>query len=124
RWRHAGRSAAFTSSGSRRSQSCQSALANEVALKLGQGAEDVEDQLAARCRGIDVLLQATEANVATLELGYGVDQMPQRASQPIQFPDHECVAWPQLVEDLGKCGPLIERTAGRVDEDAITAGRL
>ena len=77
RWRHTRRSAASPSSGSRRSQACQSALANEVALKLGQRAEDVEDQLAARRRGVDILLQAAEADVATLELGNRVDQMPQ-----------------------------------------------
>src|SRR6266851_5033234 len=99
RWRHTRWSAALTSSGSRRSQACQSALANEVALKLGRRAEDVEDQLAARRRGIDILLQAAEANVATLKLGDGVDQMPQRASQPVQFPDHERVTWPQLFEN-------------------------
>jgi len=36
----------------------------------------VEDQLAARRRGVDILLQAAEADVATLELGNRVDQMP------------------------------------------------
>jgi hypothetical protein len=124
RWRHTRWSAACTSSGSRRSQSCQSALANDVALKLGQSAEDVEDQLASRRRGIDVLLQAAEANVAALDLGDGVDQMPQRASQPIQFPDHECVTWPQLVENVRQRWALIERTTSGIGEDAKAAGSL
>jgi hypothetical protein len=44
-------------------------LANDVALKLGQSAEDMEDQLAARRCGVDILLQAAEGDVATLELG-------------------------------------------------------
>jgi hypothetical protein len=50
--------------------------------------------------------------------------MPQRATQPIQFPDHERVAWPQLVENLTERWTVIERTAGSVDEDAITADRF
>jgi hypothetical protein len=67
RWRHARRSAAFTSSRSRRSQSRQSPLTNGDTLKLGQSAEDVEDQVAARRRCVDVFLQAVEANVAAPE---------------------------------------------------------
>jgi hypothetical protein len=114
--RHARRSAALTSSGSCRSQPGQSALANEVALKLGQRAEDMEDQLAARRGRIDVLLQATETNLATLELGGGIDQMTERASQPIEFPDHECVARPQLIENLTERWTVIQRAADGVDE--------
>ena len=40
------------------------ALADQVALELGQGGEDVEDQLAAGRRGVDMLLQALEADAA------------------------------------------------------------
>ena len=87
-------------------------------------AEDVENQLAARCRAIDVLLQAAEANFAALELGDSVDQMPQRATQPVQFPDHERVTWSQLVENLSQGWTLTERTTGGVDEDAIAADRF
>src|SRR4051812_34813620 len=42
-------------------QACVSALADEVSLELGEGAEDVEDELTATGRGIDLLLQGSEA---------------------------------------------------------------
>jgi hypothetical protein len=37
-------------------------LADEVALELGQGGKDMEDELAARGGGIDRILQAAEAD--------------------------------------------------------------
>ena len=66
---------------------------------------------------------ATTANGTSCRRGNRVDQMSKRTSQPIQFPDYERVAWPQLVENLDDRGPLIDRTAGGVNKDAVTAGR-
>jgi hypothetical protein len=43
-----------------RGQPGDRALADQVAFELGQGGEDVEDELAARGGGIDRLLEAAE----------------------------------------------------------------
>src|ERR1700736_5936432 len=91
---------AATSSGRR--QPCERPLPNEITLELGQRAKDMEDELAAWGGGIDVFLDAAEPDVATLKLGNGVDEMPQRASQSIEFPDYQRVARSQIVEDLGE----------------------
>jgi hypothetical protein len=45
------------------------ALADEVAFELGQGGEDVEDELAAGGGGVDRLLQAPEPDAALGEAG-------------------------------------------------------
>src|SRR4051812_17611966 len=59
-------------------QSCMGSLPDEVPLKLRQGAEDVEHQLAATGRGVDLLLQGPEAHASRLELPDGLDQMRER----------------------------------------------
>src|SRR4051812_36312042 len=50
--------------------------------------------------------------------------MPQRTTQTVQPPDHQCVSWPQLVEELGEMRSLVEASGGGVEEDPVTAGRL
>src|SRR5215203_3508691 len=62
------------------------ALANDVALELGKGAEDVEDELPAAGRGVDVLGEALEADALAVELRDGLDQVLEGAAEPIQAP--------------------------------------
>jgi len=50
-------------------------FADEVAFELGQGGEDVEDELAAGSGGVDRLLEAAEPDAAVRQAGDGVDQM-------------------------------------------------
>jgi hypothetical protein len=73
--RHARRPAPGAASSSRGGQPGQRSLPDEVALELRQGAEDVKDELAARRRCVDVLLQTAEADIAPLEVGNRVDQV-------------------------------------------------
>src|ERR687886_2456521 len=82
----------------------QRALTDQIALELGEGAEDVEDELAAKGGGVDALLEAAEADISLLELGDGVNQVPQRTSQAIKFPNHQRVARPQLVSTVASWG--------------------
>jgi len=55
---------AFATSGTRRRQTCIRALTDQVALKLGQRCEDLEDQPATRGRRIQLLPQAPKADPA------------------------------------------------------------
>jgi hypothetical protein len=82
------------------------AFADEVAFELGQGGEDVEDELAAGGGGVDRFLEAAEPDAAVGQAGDGVDQVPQRAAEAVQFPDHEGVAGAQLVQELGEGGAV------------------
>ena len=100
------------------------AFADEVAFELGQGGEDVEDELAARGGGVDRLLEAAEPDPAVGQAGDGVDQVPQGAAEPVQLPDHEGVAGAQLVQELLEGGPVGAGAAGGVGEDPVAAGRL
>src|SRR3712207_8681398 len=52
----------------RRRQTRPGALADEVALELGEGAEDVEDELAAARRRVELLGQALRSEEHTSEL--------------------------------------------------------
>ena len=81
-------------------------LADEVPLELGQGREDVEDQLPAAGRRVDALLEAPEADLPFLELPHGVDQVPDAAAQAVELPDDEGVALPEVCEGLIEPRPL------------------
>jgi hypothetical protein len=60
--------------------------------------EDVEDELAAGGGGVDRLLEAAEPDAALSQAGDGVDQMSEGAAEPVQFPDHQGVTGPELVQ--------------------------
>jgi hypothetical protein len=56
------------------------------------------------------------------QAGDGVDQVPQRAAQAVQLPDHQGVAGAQLVQQLLEGGPVGAGAAGRLGEHPIAAG--
>jgi hypothetical protein len=94
----------------------------EGAFELGQRGEDVEDELAAG-GGVHRLL-AGEPDAAVGQAGDGVDQVAQRAAQPVKFPDDQGVAGAQLVQELGEGGPVGAGAAGRLGEHSVAAGAL
>jgi hypothetical protein len=89
------RSAAPSPPNARRRKTCQCAFPNQVALKLGERAEDVEDQLAGT-RRIDVLGQTPDADTTLLQGSNRLDQMLERSPQPIQAPYDVGVTLAQL----------------------------
>jgi hypothetical protein len=70
-------------------KSCPCPLADNLPLELRQGAKDVKNQLSPAGRGIDVLLQALEADPLLIEGGNGVDKVSEGAAKAIQPPDYE-----------------------------------
>lgn len=70
-----GWSATDASSGSCCGEPGHGAVANEVAFELGDSAEDVEDELAAGGRSVDVLGERPEPDIAFSERGHGLDEM-------------------------------------------------
>jgi hypothetical protein len=81
-------------------QASSGAFADQVALELGQGGKDVEDELATGSGGVDRLLEAAEPDATAGQAGEGIDQVPQGAAKAIEFPDDQGVARAQLVQDL------------------------
>jgi hypothetical protein len=65
------------------------AFADQVAFELGQGREDMKDELAGGGGGVDRLLEAAEPDPALSQPRDGVDQMPQGAAEPIEPPPPE-----------------------------------
>ena len=104
-----------------RSQPGAGSFADEVAFELGQGREHMEDELAARGGRVDRLLQAPEPDPALSQPGDGVDQVPQGAAEPVQFPDDQGVAGAELVQELGEGGSVGAGAAGGLGEHPIAA---
>src|SRR5512135_231284 len=72
------------SPGPRRGKPRLRALPDQVPLKLGQRAEDVEDQLAAAGGGVDLLLQGLETDAPLAQGPYDLDQMLEGAAESVR----------------------------------------
>ena len=83
------RSAAEPPARSCRMESSVSAFSDNFPLELGQGPKDMEDELAARGRGVDVLLQAFETDILLAQVRDGGYELLERAPEPIQPPDDQ-----------------------------------
>jgi hypothetical protein len=71
------------------------ALTNEIAFELGERAEDVEDQLAAWGRRINLLGQTFEANPSPGQRGDDLDHVLEQAAEAVEAPDDEGVVLPK-----------------------------
>ena len=71
-------------------------------------------------RGVDILLQALEADSARIQIVHGLDQVRQRASQAVEFPDHQRIAGLALCEGRGQAWPLRFGATDRVGEEPLT----
>src|SRR5208337_2223929 len=74
------RSAAFASPGTGSSEACLGALPDDVALELCKGSKDVEDELSAGGRGVDLLGEALKAYAFVVEGGDCLDEVAEGAS--------------------------------------------
>jgi hypothetical protein len=106
------------------SQACDGALPNQVSLKLSQGAKDVEDQLAARGRGVDLLSGALKADAPLIEGGDQVNEMAKGTAESIEAPDHQGVTRSELLKDPGQGGSVCTGAGDGVLKDALTAGTV
>ena len=113
---------AASASGSSCDEPSLGPLADHVALELGQGAEDVEDQLAAAGGGVDLLGQALEADPPLLQPSDRLDQVWERSPETIELPDDEGVPRADVAERLLETWPIGLGAAGGVGEDPLAAG--
>ncbi len=56
--------------------------------------------------GIDWIVQTLQANFPLEQFIHDLDQVLERAPQPIQFPDHEHITRAHVVQHLGQRGPV------------------
>src|SRR5215204_6718556 len=84
----------------------------------------MKDQLTPRGRGVDILLQALEPDASSQQVTHRVNQVRQRATQAVEFPDHERVTGPTLLERLGQAGPLRLGSTGDIGKKAFTTDGL
>lgn len=97
---------------------------HERVLKLSDGPDDGEEQSTNGGGSVDALVEHNQVNLLVLQLLRQVNQVRQRATEPVQFGDHELIARPvgreQCLVQLGSPG---EGPGGVIDEDRLTAAR-
>jgi hypothetical protein len=108
-----------TTAGAGRGETGHGALAEEVALELGQGGEDAEHEPPGDARGIDAAGQHPEADAAGLQRAHQLHHMGERAADPVQLPDHERIAGADHVQRTGEAGSVGDGTATRVLVDPL-----
>src|SRR3954452_2841461 len=114
--------ATLATSGSRRLEASHGALPDQLALELGQGREDAEDQPAAGGRGVELgalTSQDAQADAAVAEILHRVDEMSQVTAEPVELPDHEDIALAQRLEARRKPRPVVTLSGGLVLIDVV-----
>jgi len=94
-------------------------------FKLGDRADYLDEQPAHRGGGVDALVEHDEIHAAALEQLGELDQVLQRATEPIELGHHQLVARPVLAQQrLFELGPSRQLPRRLVDEDLVaTDGR-
>src|SRR5271166_2013046 len=67
-------------------------FADEFALELSERTENVKDEPSAWRRGVDRFCQRAEADAARFQAVYCLDQVRQRAAEPIELPHRQDIA--------------------------------
>ena len=89
------------------------ALADDLALELGEGEQDVEGQPAHGGRGVEGLGDADEGDVVAIEHLDQLGKIHQRAAEPIDLVDDDDVDPPRLdIGDQSLQGGPLQRAAG------------
>jgi len=82
----------------------------------------MKDQLATRCRRIELFLETPQTDTIICQRLDCFYQVRQRASQPIEFPDHQDVASTTGLQRRRQPRPCGLGATRRIGEDALAAG--
>src|SRR3954467_1736166 len=99
------------------------AFLDEIPLELCQCPKDVKDKLAPAGRGVDLLLERSEAHAPVWELPDSLEEMGEGAAEPVQTPDDQGVARTQMGECLSEARAVRDGSGDRVGVDVFAAGR-
>jgi hypothetical protein len=97
------------STGACRGKPCPRALPNQVALKLRQGGEDVEDEPSGWGVRLDAFREGNEPDSPALQIAHYPNQVRQRPAEAVKPPDHQDIPRAQRLEaafELRPCGRL------------------
>jgi hypothetical protein len=99
-------------------QAVHRALRHQRVLEFRDRADDLKEQSAHSGRGVDPLVEHDEVDAAFMELLRGLDQMLERAAEPVKLRDHELVAGavsaPQRLVQVGSSGQLPEAVSTKI----------
>ncbi len=113
-----GRAATDASSGSCGAEAGHGAVADQVSFEFGKCAEQMKHEFAGGGRGVNVLGERPEADLAVSECRDGFDEVAKQPAEPVEPPHDERVARPQLVENLGEFLAVVECPGRLVGEHA------
>jgi hypothetical protein len=114
--------AADASPRSSRGEPVEGALDDHLALELAYRGEDVEDEATADAGRVDALVQHDEVDLPLAEHLSEVEQVPDRAAEPVQAGDDDLIAGAQVLEHRVELRAPSQLAGDLVDEDPFAAG--
>jgi hypothetical protein len=79
----------------------------------------MKNQSSAAGSGIQALLDAFEPNTPVAQRPHHFNEMPQRATQAIEFPDDQDVALSRIIEGFIQSGSSGFRATGNIGKDSL-----
>ena len=92
---------------------------DQITLELGKGGKDVEDELTLGSGCVDRVGQTLQSNLLFVKPVNDFEKVSQRAAQPVEFPDQDDIAGPNLFQHLAELRPIRPGAAGLFDKEAI-----
>ena len=113
-----GLSAAFASSGNAVSGS----FGDEATLEVGDGTEDMKDELSGGRGGIQAFLEAHEMDAAAVEIVNGFEQFSKGSAQAIEACDTKAITRAGVVNEFFEAGAFEAFSGDGVREDTNGTG--
>ena len=117
-------SPAPTTAGTRGDKAGIGALANEVALHLGERRHHMKKEASGRRARIDTVGKAPKLHSLGLQALSERDKLPNRTSEAIQLPDHKAITRAQVRKCLGQARTVVPGTSGLVRKDPFAASSI
>ena len=114
-------SASHPASRPRRRQSSHRALSNKLLLKLRQCRKEVEDESSSGGTGVKLLLERDEVDAALIQPVHDLEQVADRAAQPVQPPHDKCVSLMEAFQALLQFRPVPRPAADRLLIDPLAS---
>lgn len=99
-------------------------FADELPLKLREGAEDVEHQLPTDATGVEILREALESDTSRVEVLDEANKVLEVPTEPIESPHYERVPLPEGRSSLVPAGSVGCGSTDAVLEHSIATGFL
>src|SRR4051794_34142867 len=120
--RHPARAAALAPPRARRGDALPHALADDVALHLGEGRLDLQEGAAHGGGGVEISVQRAEADAAALQLIHQPDQLAGEPPEAVEVEHDQYVALAQVVQACLEARPVDVGPAAAVVKDAVAPG--